>query len=124
MSGSQLRQLLYAGLAVAGLVWTSVYLVQFVELTSGAPFSLAGFAAFDWARFVSDAGANPAARFILADVSIGVLAMAVLVVREGTRLKMRLWPLYLVLVGAIGYAFALPLFLFMRERRLAALGAA
>jgi hypothetical protein len=56
---------------------------------------------------------------LAADFWVGSLASLIWMIVEGRRLQMaRIW-IYFVLTFVIAWAFALPLFLYMRERRLA-----
>lgn len=76
---------------------------------------------FDLKVFVDLANANPAAQSLSRDLLIGAAAVTTWMVVESRRLKMR--NLWLVLLSSvtIAFAFAAPLFLFLRERRLAEL---
>ena len=76
---------------------------------------------FDIGLFVQLANANPAARSLSNDLLVGASAITVWMVVESRRLQMR--HLWLVLLSSvtIAFAFAAPLFLFLRERRLAEL---
>jgi len=76
---------------------------------------------FDIGLFVHLANANPAARSLSNDLLVGASAITVWMVVESRRLQMR--HLWLVLLSSvtIAFAFAAPLFLFLRERRLAEL---
>jgi len=63
--------------------------------------------------------ANPFVSSISADFFIGTTPVLVWMIVEGRRLKMKhLW-FYVVFTFAIAFAFTCPLFLFMRERKLA-----
>ncbi|MEN4904563.1 DUF2834 domain-containing protein [Luteimonas sp. TWI662] len=70
---------------------------------------------------VAQAVATPIAAFAWADVLVSGVVVIVLIVAEGRRLRMRgLWlPLGCL---AVGPSLALPAFLLMRERHLAACG--
>jgi len=78
-------------------------------------------ASFDIKVFVALANANPAAQSLSRDLLIGASAFTVWMVIESRRLAMR--HLWLVLLSSvtIAFAFAAPLFLCLRERRLAEL---
>jgi putative Ca2+/H+ antiporter (TMEM165/GDT1 family) len=60
----------------------------------------------------------PAAQ-LAADVSIAFVAFALWAAWEGRRIGMRTWWLPIPASALVGLCFALPLFLFLRERRLA-----
>ena len=76
---------------------------------------------FDLTLFVQLANANPAAQSLSRDLLVGASAITIWMVVESRRLQMR--HLWLVLLSSvtIAFAFAAPLFLFLRERRLAEL---
>jgi len=62
---------------------------------------------------------SPLLGSLASDFWVGSLASLIWMVSEGTRLRMkRIW-VYVALTFVIAWAFALPLFLFMRERRIA-----
>lgn len=63
--------------------------------------------------------AGPAVGSLSVDLLIVALAAGAFMVVEGRRIGMRLPWIYLILAGVIALAFALPLFLSQRERRLA-----
>lgn len=70
---------------------------------------------------IQQAASHHIAAFAWADVLVSGITVGVFIVAEGRRLAMRqLWlPLFCI---AIGPSLALPLFLFLRERHLAATG--
>jgi hypothetical protein len=78
-------------------------------------------ASFDLGLFIALANANPAAQSLSRDLLVGASAITIWIVVESQRLQMR--HLWLVLLSSvtIAFAFAAPLFLFLRERRLAEL---
>jgi hypothetical protein len=116
---SRIRQLIYAALILVGFVGTQYYLIQFVEQTSGE-FTIANLIAFDWARFMADGYANPAASFISVDVAIGLAGFIVFCVAECSRIKMKMGLVCIPVALFVAYAVAWPLFLLMRERHLEA----
>ena len=118
MLWNRIRQVLYAVLTAIAFVWTNYYLVQFTIATKGK-FSLANLLNFDIATFIQQVFANPASSFIGADVTIGALCAVLLIAAEGRRLNMRLWGLYIAAMFLVSFGFGLPLFLLMRERKLA-----
>ena len=63
---------------------------------------------------------GPAVSSIGVDLLVVAVAGCVLIVSEARRLGMRRAWLYIVLSGVTAFAFTFPLFLAMRERRLAA----
>lgn len=105
-------ELIYLALAIAGAVLPWLANLDFIRETNGA---------FDIGRFVAMASANPAAASLSRDLAIGATAVVIWMVRESKRLQMR--GLGWVLLSCITIAFACgaPLFLYLRERRLAEL---
>jgi hypothetical protein len=100
---------LYLGLAIAGAVLPWMANLDFMQRYG---------ASFDIGLFVSLANANPAAQSLSRDLLIGASAITIWMVMESRRLQMR--HLWVVLLSAvtIAFAFAAPLFLYLRERRL------
>jgi len=79
---------------------------------------------FDLSLFVALANANAAAQSLSRDLLVGASAVTIWMVVESRRLQMRhLWVVLLSSV-TIAFAFAAPLFLYLRERRLAELARA
>jgi hypothetical protein len=108
---SKNRQYIYGVLAVAGLLATWYFNFRFMEEHDG----------FSVAAFLAGGYANAAASSLTSDLTVGVLAFLVLLVAESRRLEMsRPW-VYVALTFGVAFAFAFPLFLLMRERRLASL---
>jgi len=107
------RQGIYAGLAAVGLIATWYFNLRFVAEAGGT------FAVVD---FVRAGYANDASSSLSNDLLVGVAAFLVWSFAEAHRLGMRRWWLYPVVTFGIAFACAFPLFLFFRERRLAALG--
>jgi hypothetical protein len=118
-SGSEIQrrrpssaELIYLALAVAGAILPWLANLDFIRQSDGS---------FDIGRFVAMASANPAAASLSRDLAIGATAVVIWMVRESRRLQMR--GLVWVLLSCITIAFACgaPLFLYLRERRLAEL---
>lgn len=103
---------LYLALAVAGGVLPWLANLDYMRQYGSS---------FDLGLFVQLANANPAAQSLSRDLLVGASAITVWIVVESRRLQMRhLWVVLLSSV-TIAFAFAAPLFLFLRERRLAEL---
>jgi hypothetical protein len=66
---------------------------------------------------LSLAYANPIAAATLADFTISCLVFWPFVFAECARLKIKLWWLFIIANVFIGLSFALPAFLYVRERR-------
>ena len=118
MFWNRTRQIIYASLTAIGFVWTNYYLIQFTIATKGE-FTLANLANFDISTFIQQVYANPASSFIGVDVTIAALCGILIIVTEGKRLKMRLWGFYIAAIFLVSFGFGFPLFLLMRERKLA-----
>jgi hypothetical protein len=94
----------YLVLAVAGLLGTwwfnAIAIVQAVD-------------------FIGDLfTSGPAVSSIAVDLLVAAVAGSILIIVEARRLGMRRGWLYVVAAGATAFAFAFPLFLAMRQRRL------
>jgi hypothetical protein len=104
-----LPRTLYLVLAVAGLVIPWYFNLQYMEQAGGA---------FDMSDFMADAAANPAGQSLSWDLGIACIAGLSWIFFEARRLGMRFFWLYIVLAFTVAYAFAFPLFLFMRQGKL------
>jgi hypothetical protein len=97
----------YLVLAIAGLVGTWTYNV---------------IAILERNDFIGDlVSSGPAVSSITTDLLVVAIAGSVLIVVEARRLGMRFAWLYIVGSALTAFAFTFPLFLAMRERRLAGL---
>jgi hypothetical protein len=105
-------QILYAALAAVGLVATWYFNLRFMA-ESGGSFSVVEFTRAGYANSASSSLSN--------DLLVGCAAFLVWSYAEARRLAMRRWWVWPVLTFGIAFAFAFPLFLFARERRLQAL---
>lgn len=103
-----IRQLIYGLLAIAGLIATWYHNLQFMD----------GGYSFDLMTFIQDAYTNHASSSLTNDLVVACLAGLVLIFAESRRLQMRHSWIYLPLTFSVAFAFALPLFLLMRERHL------
>lgn len=105
-------QWLYLALAVAGAILPWLANIEFIR-SSGQPFDLG--------LFITMANANPAASSLSRDLAIGATAVVIWMVQESRRLKMRGLGWVLLSCVTLAFACAAPLFLYLRERRLAEL---
>ncbi|NJN20463.1 MAG: DUF2834 domain-containing protein [Leptolyngbya sp. RL_3_1] len=119
MFWNRVRQGIYAALTIVGFIWTNYYLVQFTVATKGE-FTAANLLNFDVAAFIEQVWANPASSFVAVDLTMALVLAITFMVAEGRRLKLRLWGLYIALMFLISFAFGFCLFMFVRERKLAA----
>lgn len=111
-SGRSWLQGLYLGLALAGGIWPWLANLNFIH---------AHGTSFDLGLFVQLANANPAAQSLSRDLAIGATAVVIWIVNESRRLRMRGLPWVLLSCVTVAFAFGAPLFLYLRERRLAEL---
>ena len=100
---------LYLALAVAGGVLPWMANLDYMKAYGSS---------FDISQFVQLANANPAAQSLSRDLLIGASAITIWMVVESRRLQMRHLGVVLLSSVTIAFAFAAPLFLFLRERRL------
>ena len=99
---------IYFLLAIAGLIFPTLANIDF--MMSYGP-------SFDIIKFIELANSNPAAASLSRDLFIGAGAVTIWIFSESRRLHMK--NLWVVILGfLIAFAFAAPLFLFLRERRL------
>jgi len=99
----------YAVLALGALVATQLALLDFVRQSDNGGVS----------GFVEDATTNPAATFMSLDATLVATAGLVFMLVEGYRLGMRRLWVYVVLAFGVAISVALPVFLLMRQLRLA-----
>jgi hypothetical protein len=108
-------QWVYLVLAVAGAVLPWLANLEFIRSYGSS---------FDLGLFIRLASDNPAATSLSRDLAIGATAVLIWIVQESRRLKMRGLPWVLLCCVTLAFACGAPLFLFLRERRLAELAAA
>jgi hypothetical protein len=106
------RQLFYGVTALIGVVVTWYFNIQFMIETGG----------FSLGEFIAATNANAAATSISNDLLVVVVTFFFWSFLEAKRLGMRHWWAYVILTFSIAIAFACPLFMLMRERKLVALG--
>jgi len=105
------RQIVYLVLAAAGLVLPWYQNLAFMRETGGI---------FDLGAFIAGVNANHAAASIGWDLTVACAAFLTWVVSESRRIGMRRPWIYFVLTFGIAFAFAAPVYLFVRDRHLAA----
>jgi hypothetical protein len=104
------KQFLYLALAAAGLIGTWYFNIKF--FTTAEDPSMLNYFAQTRTTF-------PAKSFNI-DLLICLLTFFVWYIPEAIKLKMKHWWVFIVLSYGIAFAFAFPLFLFFRERKLQA----
>jgi len=106
---SKTLQVIYGLCAIAGVGFTMYFNILFI-------IEHGGFSAL---TFITDNYVNYASASISNDILVVVAVFFVWSFFEARRLSMSYWWLYVVLTFGIAIAFAFPLFLLNRERRLA-----
>ena len=106
-----LPRIIYLLLALLGLVMTWYYNLQFISASGGS---------FDIGEFIAAGSTNAAAQSLSWDLAIACIAGLIWIFYESRRLGMRFFWIYIILAFMIAYAFAFPLFLFIRQGRLEA----
>src|SRR5215510_2233221 len=81
-------------------------------------FKFLSASGFDILLLVSQLFANNISTFFAADLIISILVFWVWMIIEANKLKMKNWWLYISASLTVGLSFALPLFLYFRERQL------
>ena len=109
-------RILYLLLAVAGLVMTWRYNLQLMA-ECGAGLDPAALLS----AFLAATSVNAAVQSLSWDLTIACLAGLVWIIVEARRLAIRHAWLYVVLTVGVAWAFAFPLFLFVRQGKLDAL---
>jgi hypothetical protein len=107
-------RILYLLLAIAGLVMTWYYNLQFIADSGGS---------FDIGEFMAAGSTNAASQSLSWDLAIACIAGLTWIYFESKRLGLRFFWIYIILAFSIAYAFAFPLFLFIRQGKLDALAA-
>jgi hypothetical protein len=105
-------QWVYLALAMAGAVLPWMANLEFIRSTGPS---------FDPGLFMQMAAANPAAASLSRDLAIGATAVLIWIIQENRRLQMRGLPWVLLSCVTVAFACGAPLFLYLRERRLAEL---
>jgi len=105
---------LYLALAGAGAVLPWLANLEFMQQHG---------ASFDLGLFVRLANANPAAASLSRDLAVAASAVTIWMVIEARRLSMKGLGWVLLSCVTVAFAFGCPLFLYLRERRLAELSA-
>jgi len=100
--------LTWLAIAIAGLIGTWIF--NALAIVQARDFI------GDWV------GSGPAVSSLTVDLLVVAVAGCILIVVEARRLGMKRAWLYIVLSGLTAFAFTFPLFLAMRERKLAAIG--
>ncbi len=108
----KLRLLFYTCSFALGLVSTWYFNLRYMAAHHGE---------FAIAPFIADAFANDAAGSLSSDILVAAMVGIFWIVTEARKLGMRYAWLYVVVATLVAFAAAFPLFLFVRELRLAEL---
>lgn len=104
-----IARIIYLTLAIFGLVMTWYYNLQFIADSGGS---------FDIAEFIAAGATNAAARSLSWDLFIACIAGLTWIYFESKRMGLRFFWVYIILAFGVAFAFAFPLFLFIRQGRL------
>jgi hypothetical protein len=108
-----LRQVVYLVLAGIGLSVTWYFNLRWMSETG---------AGIDFVAFFRDGYLNSASTSLTNDLLVGCVTFLVFSFVEARRLGMRHWWVWPVLTFGIAFAFAFPLFLYFRDRRIEVIG--
>ena len=101
------RKNIYLTLAFIGLLAPYYFLFKFL-----------GANGLDIPLLVGQLFANNISTFFALDLVISIIVFWVYLIAEANKLQMRNWWLYMFASLTVGLSFALPLFLYFRERKL------
>lgn len=104
-----IARMIYLMLAIFGLVMTWYYNLQFMADSGGS---------FDIAAFVAAGATNAAAKSLSWDLFIACIAGLTWIYFESKRMGLKFFWVYIILAFGVAFAFAFPLFLFVRQGRL------
>ncbi len=102
-------RILYLLLAIAGLVMPWYFNLQFME-QYGSGFNLD--------QFIADSSLNAASKSLGWDLMVACVAGLSWIYFESKRLSLRFFWVYFILAFGVAFAFAFPLFLFVRQGKL------
>ena len=100
---------IYLLLAMVGLVRTWYYNLQFIAESGGS---------FDVAEFIAAGATNAAAQSLSWDLAIACITGLTWIYFESKRMGLRFFWVYIILAFGLAFAFAFPLFLFVRQGKL------
>ena len=108
-TSSKKLQIIYGICAAAGVLFTMYFNTQFMIEHGG----------FSVITFIAENYVNNASASISNDILVVTVVFLIWSFIEARRLSMSYWWVYAALTFSIALAFALPLFLLYRERRIA-----
>ena len=101
------RKTAYIALAFIGLFAPYYFLFKFLAANG-----------LDLPLLLRQLFANNISTFFAVDLIISIIIFWIYMVGEATKLQMKNWWLYILASLTVGLSFALPLFLYFRERKL------
>jgi hypothetical protein len=110
-----LPRILYLLLALLGVVMTWYHNLQFMQESGGL---------FDIGAFLAATSGNAASRSLSWDLAIACIAGLLWIYYECRRLGLRFFWVYVLLAFGVAWAFAFPLFLYVRQGKLEAMQSA
>lgn len=102
-------RILYLILTVVGLLVPLYFNLQFMEESGGS---------FDLNEFIAASSSNAASKSLTWDLTIACIAGLSWIYFESKRLGLKFFWAYIILAFSVAYAFAFPLFLFVRQGKL------
>jgi hypothetical protein len=81
-------------------------------------FHFLGANGFDISLLIEQLFANQISTFFAVDLIISIIIFWIYMIPEANKLQMKNWWLYILASLTVGLSFALPLFLFFKERKL------
>jgi hypothetical protein len=105
-------RIIYLILAIAGVALTWYYNLQFMQESGGT---------FKIADFIAASSSNAASKSISWDLAIACFAGLSWIYFESKRLGLRFFWAYIILAFGVAFAFAFPLFLFVRQGKIEAI---
>jgi hypothetical protein len=100
---------IYLALAIFGLAITWYYNLQFMAESGGS---------FDVTEFIAAGATNAAAQSLSWDLAIACITGLTWIYFESKRMGLRFFWVYIILAFGLAFAFAFPLFLFVRQGKL------
>lgn len=100
---------LYLLLSVLGICYTWYYNIQWLQTAENPSFI----------NFMNDVQQNFAGKSFGADLTVVVFTFFAFMIPESLRLKIKYWWLLIPFTFLIAIAFTFPLFLYMRENKIA-----
>ena len=102
-----MKKHIYLALSIIGFVASSYFVIKFYT-EGNIALSVA----------LSQITSNAMGGLLAADFTISIIAAWIFIFNESKRLGMKYWWAYILLTCVIGFCFALPLFLYFRERQI------